>query len=136
MFLKMNTDTGLTCRTEDTEEAFFVHLSGDLDLTNLSDLEDVLRVSLASGRDLVVNFRDLHSIDSAGLGTLLVYRERAETLGRRIVVAEPSAFIQRVIELMGFSQVVPSFGSIEEALASLRASSESPPPTPHTTGPS
>jgi anti-sigma B factor antagonist len=107
-------------RTEEDEDAFVIHVSGEIDLANVSHLEDALKSGLTSGRGIVVDLHEVRYIDSAGLKLLFVYQIHAVEHGQRIVAIEPTANIRRVFELVRFTEMIPIVACIHDAVELLR----------------
>jgi anti-anti-sigma factor len=74
-----------------------ITLRGELDMLATVELETVLD---RCGDDVVaLDLRDLVFLDSAGLRTILLARERMLGDGRRLVLVRGSRAVQRVFEI-------------------------------------
>lgn len=97
----------------------------EIDITTADQLRAVLLVA-ASGEQskVIVDMTHTQFCDSAGLHTLLRARQQARADNRelRLVVCADGA-IPRMLALTGLDRVIPSFISLEEALASPYARS-------------
>ena len=80
-----------------------VVISGDLDMSATFQLESELDRQIAEGgvRRLDIDLADVGFIDSAGLGSLLSTRRRAEDLGIAMTVSRPSDPVRKLLELTG-----------------------------------
>ena len=95
-----------------------VALAGELDLTNVDDLEEELR-AVTNGRPLVLDLNRLVFIDSAALHRLFrMVRER----GARAVafVIEPTAPIARTLSIVELGRAATVVPTRPEAVAALR----------------
>jgi anti-anti-sigma factor len=113
-------------RTEEDEDAFVIHVSGEIDLANAFRLEDALKRGLKSGRGIVVDLREARYIDSAGLKLLFAYQNHALEHGHHIVATEATPNIRKIFEIVQFTAVIPMVASIREAVELLRAKRVSP----------
>ena len=81
---------------------FWVRLSGELDASNATRVEDRLR-QFADGEQIVIDMRGLAFIDSAGLSVLVVAkRTRPERI--RLVGAQPP--VTHVFERAGLGELL------------------------------
>ena len=55
--------------------------------------------------------------DSAGIAALIEAHKRAQAAGGQMLLAMSGAAVPRIFELTGVDRVIPSFTSLEEALA-------------------
>jgi len=55
---------------------------------------------------LRVDLADVTFLDSSGLGSLVRARNEAETLGKRLVIANPSVPVAKVFRISGLSSVL------------------------------
>ena len=94
-------------------------LTGELDLTNASELEQRLEGALtANGSRLVLDLRRVAFIDSAALHVLF---RTARALGKERfgLVVEPQSAIARVFEIVRISQLASIGDSIDDLSAAL-----------------
>jgi anti-sigma B factor antagonist len=82
-----------------------VELRGELDLSGT----DRLRVALEQAEEpptglLVLDLSRLDFIDSTGLEVVLRAARRAHDNGRRLIVARPSKYVRRLLELTAIDQ--------------------------------
>ena len=107
----------LTFEVDDSGVAL-VALAGELDLTNVDDLEEDLR-TVTNGSPLVLDLNRIVFIDSAALHRLfLIVRER----GARAVafVIEPTAPIARTLSIVELGRAATVAPTVPEAVAALR----------------
>lgn len=96
-----------------------VQVSGEVDLTNVQQLEGALdRASRADQGTVVVAMGQTSYFDSKGVRALLRAAERLTvTRQQLVVVAPPGAIARRILEIAGATETVPVFETVEEALA-------------------
>ena len=96
-----------------------VELVGEVDLGNAAAVEIGVRDAIGRGRHVIVALGGLRYLDSTGLHSLRLCHATAERLGRRLVVAEPSPVVRRVMEAIDFARLVPVFSRTALAIAEL-----------------
>jgi anti-sigma B factor antagonist len=90
----------------------------EVDITNAPGLRAALLQAAADGSPaLVVDMTRTRFCDSAGLRVLVDAHKRAVAEGGALVLAMPTAAVLRVLEITGIDQVIPSFASLDEAVA-------------------
>jgi anti-anti-sigma factor len=79
---------------------------GDLDIGGAPELEDALRLALASDASaIVVDLRGVEMLDSTGLRALL--EARAEEGGERIAFVQGNEHVQGVLRIAGLLESLP-----------------------------
>ena len=87
----------------DHEDVSTLYLEGFLDAHTAPELEVQLEKLIEEGRyNIVVNFKDLNYISSAGLGVFMGYIETIRTHGGDIKMSNMTPKIFRVFDLLGF----------------------------------
>lgn len=76
-------------------------------------------VAVPEGR-VIVDFRDLDYISSAGFRVLLVAAKRAEDVGSRMALCGLSPKVRQLFDLGGFLDLFLIAGSRDEAVAAVR----------------
>jgi anti-sigma B factor antagonist len=93
-----------------------------IDITNASELRVALLAAATRGRGtVVVDMTRTRFCDSAGLHALVAAHARAQSEGGELRLAVPVAGVLRVFEISGLYRVIPSFRSVEQALADRSA---------------
>jgi anti-sigma B factor antagonist len=96
-------------------------LQGYLDAHTAPDLEQAFLNAIDSKRfNLVVNFRDLAYISSAGLGVLMQFIEDVRKHDGDIKLTNMSTRVYNVFDLLGFPMLYEIFAEEKEALAKYR----------------
>ncbi|MFD5746532.1 STAS domain-containing protein [Streptomyces sp. NPDC127033] len=96
-------------------DAVVLALSGDLDVENIAPLATALTEAAETTTGPVVV--DLSRVAFADSTTVNVLLQAHGSLGPRLRLARPSAFVQRLFGVIGLEQVLPVYGTIEAALA-------------------
>lgn len=79
-------------------------VSGELDLSTVTELKAGLEHSTDAPRMLVVDLREVTFLDSSGLRLLLGLDERQRAAGGRLVLVQGGRRVARVFELTGAGQ--------------------------------
>ena len=86
------------------DESFEYH-STELDLSGVDRAREAIEQAEASDASLLVlDLSELDFIDSTGLEVLLRAARRAHDAGRRLVVARPSRYVRRLLEMTAIDQ--------------------------------
>jgi len=101
-------------------------IRGDLDLSNLYSVHTALLEMLPNEAiGLVVDLGGVTFLDSSGVEALFRLQTSLEVRQQHLAVAIPAgATIRRALELSGAQGEMPLCGSVDEALAVLRAGPE------------
>ena len=89
----------------------------EVDITNAARLREALLEAAAGGRGtLVVDMSQTQFCDTAGIHALVSAHKQAqaERGGLRLVLTTPT--VLRIFAITGLDDVIPHFGSLEEAL--------------------
>jgi len=95
----------------------FIKIKGYLDAHTAQVLERTIEELVKDGRvKIVVNFRDLEYISSAGLGVFMVFIEEIRNGGGDIKLVELKPKVFTVFDLLGFPMLFDILQHEEEAL--------------------
>ncbi len=116
----MASETQLAIRTEQDEKAVILCLSGRVDGTNASILDEAVRDRIDAGQPaLLFDFDELEYISSAGLRVLLLAARRMQASKGKTLFCGLSEQIAEVFRVSGFDHILPVFGTRSEALATI-----------------
>lgn len=109
---------GTLCSTETISGVPVVTAPADIDVITADELRAVLRGAADGNATVVVDMIRTVFCNSAGLGVLVGAHRRALSKGGelRLIVAADGA-VARVLSLTALDRVIPSFGSLDQALA-------------------
>lgn len=94
-----------------------LELKGYLDAHTAPELERAFQAHLDEQRyDIVVNFKDLSYISSAGLGVLMQFIEDVRKNNGDIKLCNMSARVYNVFDLLGFPMLYEIFDEEDEAV--------------------
>lgn len=103
---------GITLRHE--RGALVLAVTGDLDLDTVAPLGRALESAAESGTAPVV--LDLSGVAFADSTTVNVLLQGQAVLGPRLRLAAPSAFMRRLIAVIGLDSALPVFPTVAEAV--------------------
>src|SRR5690348_5709583 len=90
----------------------------EIDVTNAARLRSVLLEAAAPGHvTLVVDMSGTQFCDSAGLNVLVRAHQRAGAQGGEVRLVISTTGVRRIFTVTGIDRVIPSFSSLEKALA-------------------
>ena len=87
------------------EDRTTVLLAGELDLSGVDRAREAIeQAEKHSAALLVLDLSQLDFIDSTGLEVILRAARRAHDEGRRLIVARPSRYVKRLLEMTAIDQ--------------------------------
>jgi anti-sigma B factor antagonist len=90
----------------------------EIDITNAPELRSALLEATTHGHGtLVVDMTLTQFCDSSGLHSLLAAHKRAQSEAASCCWSSPSIAVLRVFAITGMDRVIPSFTSLDQALA-------------------
>jgi len=95
-----------------------VTLAGESDVYTSDQLRGALESEAAKGVALlIVDLSGLEFMDSTGVHILLDIRVMMKDHGGKLALAQPQGTVARVLSLVGADQLIPVYGTVEEATA-------------------
>ncbi len=114
----MSSTTKLTIEHHQHESVDKLYLRGYLDMHTAPQLESSLGNLVQTGRNnILVNFRELDYISSAGLGVFMVFIEDIRAVGGDIKLAAMKPKVYTVFDLLGFPMLFDITEEETEAIA-------------------
>lgn len=109
-------------KTENTEGITVLFIREDrLDANNSEELKAVLHRFFASGtKDMVIDLKEVHFIDSSGLGVLVSGYKNASTLHGSLKLSNLQSQVKSMFELTRLHRVFDIFTAVDDALQSFR----------------
>jgi len=90
----------------------------DIDITNAAGLRTALLQAAALGRGtLVVDMSHTQFCDTAGIHVVVGAYKRARAEGGQVLLIIGGAAVHRIVSITGLDRVIPTFQSLEQALA-------------------
>jgi len=108
---------GMQIFVSTVDDVIVVHLQGKLDhLTSPITQEKLIELIDQGGRKIVVNFKNLDYISSAGLRVLLSTVKQLKNFGGEIRICSLNEIVEEVFDISGFATILKIFTSEAEAL--------------------
>jgi anti-anti-sigma factor len=82
-------------------------------------LTEVVAEVLPTSRRMVIDLADVDSVDSAGLGELVLLHMWAEAAGYALKFASPRKSVRQLLELTNLISVFDAYGSVADAVAAM-----------------
>ncbi|MEV7085168.1 STAS domain-containing protein [Streptomyces sp. NPDC093085] len=114
--------------TRRTGDAVVLTVGGDLDLETIAPLAAAVTEAAATGAGPVVV--DLSGVTFADSTTVNVLLRARGSLGPRLRLARPSAFVRRLFDVIGLEQALPVYATVEAALVPAPTEPVGPPGLP------
>jgi anti-sigma B factor antagonist len=96
----------LLVRVSGGEQAYEVHLLGELDMSTAPQLRDeLLRLTSNGAREVTVDLSDLQFMDSTGLSVLITGLKRLREKGGDMALRSPTPGTRRVLEITGLTDI-------------------------------
>ena len=100
-------------------------MSGEIDITTAAQLRGRLEGPARGGRQAIIDFSRVSSIDAAGVGVLPGAAARAAARGGSLQLAAAGRQVRRVLALTGLDRSIPLAATVAEARAALRSGPDS-----------
>lgn len=109
-------------KTEVLNNVIILHLSGEVDVTNLQDLENFVSplVSDNNNKSLIIDCKGLKFIDSKIVGYIASLYTFLSNSNRKIIISSVNETISDILTLVGLTNIIQSFASFKEAIDSLK----------------
>ena len=99
-----------------TASATVVELTGDFDMNNVVEVETAFGAALESdGGDVILDLAGVEFLDSMLLRQIVHAHERAQGLGRRLMIVRPDPVLWRIFTVSGLAAIIPSVASVANA---------------------
>ncbi len=111
---------GFQVKRVDKKDISILYLSGFLDAHTVNQFEQALSQLVENKRyKIVVNFKELDYISSAGLGVFMGYIEEVRNNGGDIKLSNLSERVYKVFDLLGFPALFEIYQDEAQAIESF-----------------
>ncbi len=114
----------LRCRVREVLDAQGVaamDLSGGIFASNLSELEELIRIQINRQlSDLILNFGNLDFISSSGIGLVVESNEEFSKAGKRLWVTDLNPDVMRVFEQFSLDTILRIVPDEQQAIAEIK----------------
>lgn len=102
------------------DDIVVLKVGGRCDPTTVGDLQRCLdQVIEAGATKVILDLAALQYISSAGLRVLLMAAKKLKDRGGGLAVCAAQRYVKEVLDIAGFSSIIPSFDDEQQAIASL-----------------
>lgn len=106
----------LTASVDDEGPYILVTLTGEVNVTTAQQMRDALVSQAAEGTPrLIVGLTGREFMDSSGVRVLLAVRATLEASSRVLALVSPKPIAARMLSLVDADQLIPVYGSLDEA---------------------
>ncbi len=106
-----------------------VEVQGRLDATSASEADNRLAAMVTAGaRQVVLDLAGVEYVSSAGLRVLLAAAKRLQQAQGQLVLAQPTPQTRQILDMAGFSALIPVFDTCAAAAVSLGQPTPAPAP--------
>ena len=107
--------------TEETAEVLVIHPEGRLDAITAAEFEkEVTPLIQQSGQNVLIDFRKIDYISSAGLRSMLIIAKGQKQKGYSLAICCLNETIMEVFRISGFDTIISIFPTIEEGVSFLK----------------
>ncbi|MBR1741643.1 MAG: STAS domain-containing protein [Lachnospiraceae bacterium] len=79
-----------------------VRISGEIDGSNVNEVETTLKASSEKSSNLVIDLKELEYISSAGLRVFLIIRKLTESAGHKMILKNVTEDVMEIFTVTGF----------------------------------
>jgi anti-anti-sigma factor len=90
-----------------SDDSTVIGVVGDLDSDSAPQLRTMLAKEFDAGRNVIVDLAGCPFLDSVGIGVLVYGWKAADTEGARFHLRNVGRYAQRVLDLVGLSDLIP-----------------------------
>lgn len=108
------------CWVEKSPLAAIVHVRGDVDLVTASAFRECVHTTASSDTNnggMIVDLSELEYIDASGVLTLEEGRQLCRQHGRKLVLVAPPPHVERILEKLKLTELLPVLNSVEASAA-------------------
>ncbi len=117
--LRKEANLKLSLETRNRGNVLIVHCQGRIVYRDEANTFSCLVADLMRhARNVIIDFSGVTSMDSAGIGELVLLHTKAQADGARLKCARPSPFVHNLLNLTNLNSVLDIHPSLEEATAS------------------
>lgn len=96
----------MTIQTKQEDNKFVLLIEGRIDSNSSTQLQDSVLLAFDSSNHIVLDFKDVAYISSAGLRVLLLGQKKAGALKSTMELTNVSEVVMQVLDTVGFSKIL------------------------------
>ena len=107
----------MTIKSEERGHVSILHLAGEIRESDEEPfIKTVAQLIERPGSRVVLDMSDISYVTSAGLGAMVRVTAQANTQHAKVVIAEPSAFVNGVLEITALNRYFDVYPTVDEAV--------------------
>jgi anti-anti-sigma factor len=100
--------------------AVVIALTGRMDAVSAPQFDKTVDDFIVQGETrIIIDFKTLEYISSAGLQSVLALAKRLEVINGEIILSDLNGAVKEVFEISGFSSIFPIYDNLGAAMASM-----------------
>ena len=101
-------------------QAVIIALTGRMDAVSAPQFDKTVDDFIEQGEaKILIDFKTLEYISSAGLQSILALAKRLELINGAVLLSDLNGAVKEVFEISGFSSIFPIFDNLDAAKASI-----------------
>lgn len=96
----------MTITRNETDEKITIQLEGRLDKLSSPVLEEEMNKELEKKKDIVIDFKNLEYISSAGLRILIASEKQLKTIGKTLEIINVNDDVMSILNVTGFIYIL------------------------------
>lgn len=93
-----------------------IKIVGEMDIYSSPQLKDkTASLFLQGTKNIILDLSSLRFVDSIGIGVIVAALMRAKEKGGKLAIVNPTASVERLMNIVGLFQLLTKHQSIEEA---------------------
>jgi len=101
-------------------QAVIIALTGRMDAVSAPQFDKTVDDFIEQGETrILIDFKTLEYISSAGLQSILALAKRLELINGTVLLSDLNGAVKEVFEISGFSSIFPIYDNLDAATASI-----------------
>jgi len=101
-------------------QAVIIALTGRMDAVSAPQFDKTVDDFIDQGEtQILIDFKSLEYISSAGLQSILAMAKRLEPINGAVILSDLNGAVKEVFEISGFSSIFPIYDNLDAAKASV-----------------
>jgi anti-anti-sigma factor len=101
-------------------QAVIIAMTGRMDAVSAPQFDKTVDDFIVQGETrIIIDFKSLEYISSAGLQSVLALAKRLEMINGTVILSDLNGAVKEVFDISGFSSIFPIYDNLDAALASI-----------------
>ena len=93
-------------KSEDRREISIVHLDGEIDMDVTEKAKEVIMPLIEAKKEVHLNLKEVQYMDSSGISVLIESHQKANELGKKVILKDISKSVLKVIMMAKLEQIL------------------------------